>query len=71
MRRSRADMRLGRFLTIGMRFRCRQDREVWTVHQVHRAEAHVELVNGRHRQVLPFADLRADFVLIAIERSAA
>ena len=64
MRRSRLDVRFGRFLQIGQRWRRRADRAVGLVRQVHRADCLAELELDGRRVTVRFADLRRDFMWI-------
>lgn len=73
MIRSRADIRLGRFVTIGQQWRRRVDGSVWAVRQVHRRDCLVELehhwatplATGVMRELVAVKDLRHDFKWIA------
>lgn len=42
-RRSKQEIRLGRFVTIGQRWHLRSSDTFWRIHQVHRADAMVTL----------------------------
>jgi hypothetical protein len=69
VRRSRLDVSLGRLLTIGQTWRDRDTGVDWTVRQVHRADAQLELVGpGGARRPLRFAELRAGYALVERER---
>ena len=73
MRRSRLDIRLGRNLKIGQRWRD-EDGTVWRVRQVHRFDCslQMETENPTRRREVRFEDLRRDWMyLIPVEEVAA
>jgi hypothetical protein len=66
VRRSRRDIRLGRHLRVGQRYRRRSDDTVWRVVQVYRQDCRVWLEQEEAGRVFPtFAELRDGWVWIA------